>query len=485
MNDRRINTAVYWSACALLGGVVVFGLTRPLLSLWRYLPLDANEGWNAYFADAAISGGVLYPPADALVTNNYPPLSFYIVGAIGHLTGDNIFAGRLIALVSLLFVAWAIYYWLRITGSAARIGLLAALMFLAFAVTFSGVFVAMDDPQWLAHAMMMGGLLAVWKGPDQTPHIILAALLMMAAGWTKHLLIPLPVTVSLWLLWRSRSAFAKWAVSAGAILAGAAVSCGLLYGMRFFTSLHEPRQYMRWKAIGEALVALRFFAPLLVLWLAALARRRLGERLGFASLYLIISGGVAVLAAGGAGVDVNAFFDPLIALCLIAGLAVEGLSPPPQSTPAVMSWSRVPWGSAAAAGVAACLVGYSVRSAPSEIEGIRNIAADERSALSDIELIRTDGHNRAACEMLSLCYWAKSAFMVDFFYFGQKLKTGVLPRSACADTFERGDIALVQLDPNPHYRAKLLPNDCDALIMSRYRLVRESNFGLLLRHAGH
>jgi len=47
------------------------------------LPLDPNEGWNAYFADAAIHGGVLYPAADALITNNYPPLSFYLVGAAG------------------------------------------------------------------------------------------------------------------------------------------------------------------------------------------------------------------------------------------------------------------------------------------------------------------------------------------------------------------------------------------------------------------
>jgi len=480
VNDRRINTALYWSACALLAGVVVFGLIRPLLSIGRYLPLDPNEGWNAYFADAAISGGMLYPPADALITNNYPPLSFYIVGAIGHLTGDNIFAGRVIALVSLLFVAWSIFYWLRTTGSAVRIGLLAALTFLAYAVTYSRVYVAMDDPQWLAHALMMGGLLAIWKEPDDTRHIILGALLMMAAGWTKHLLIPLPLTVSLWLLWRSRPAFAKWALSAGVTLAFAAAFTGWLYGMRFITSLHEPREYMRWKAMSEAIAALRCFAPLLVLWLAALTTGRLGERLGFVSLYLLISGGVALLAAGGAGVDVNSFFDPLIALCLITGLAVEGLWTSPQSdTP------RMSWGPALAVGLAMCLVGYAVALAPTEFEGIRNVAADERSALRDIEIIRADGHDRAACEMLNLCYWAKSAFMVDFFYFGQKLKTGVLPRTACADTFEHGDIALVQLESNPRYRAKLLPNDCDALIMSRYHSVRESNFGPLLTRAAH
>jgi hypothetical protein len=87
--------------------------------------------------------------------------------------------------------------------------------------------------------------------------------------------------------------------------------------------------------------------------------------------------------------------------------------------------------------------------------------------------------------MLNLCYWAKSTFMVDFFYFGQKLKTGVLPGTACADTFEHGDIAMVQLEHNPRWRAKLLPNDCDALITTQYQPIRESNFGPLLTRSAH
>ncbi|MBS0419163.1 MAG: glycosyltransferase family 39 protein [Proteobacteria bacterium] len=471
-HNRR--TALYWSACALLAGVVVFGSVRPLLSIGRYLPLDPNEGWNAYFADAAVTGGTLYPPADALITNNYPPLSFYVVGAVGHLTGDTIFAGRVVALASLLFVVWSLYYWLRITGSAARIGLLAALTFLAYVVTYARGYVAMDDPQWLAHALMMGGLLVIWTGKDDARHLILGGVLMVAGGWTKHLLIPLPLAVSLWLLWRSRPAFARFALSAAVALALAAVLSGWLYGMRFFASFHEPREYLRSKAITEAWAALRCFAPLVVLWLWALATRRQSERLAFISLYLLISGIVALFAAGGAGVDVNVFFDCLIALCLAAGLTVESLWTPP-----------LDWGPPAGLGLAVWLVGYMAALAPAEIEAIRNIAANERSALRDIAIIKADGHNRAACENLNLCYWAKSAFLMDFFYFGQKLKTGLLPPTACADTFEHGKIALVQLESNLRYRAKLLPHDCDALITSRYHPVRESNFGQLLMHGAN
>lgn len=474
MKAKQIDASLYWCAGVLLLSVVVFGMTGPLLAIGRYIPLDPNEGWNAYFADAAIHGGVLYPPADALITNNYPPLSFYIVGAIGHLTGDTIFAGRVLALLSLLFVAWSLYYWLRSTGSAVRFGLLAALTFLAYAVTYAHIYVAMDDPQWLAHALMMGGLLVLWSGPQDTRRIVIGAILMMAAGWTKHLLIPLPVTVSLWLLWRSRPAFAKWMISASITLAIAASLTCWFHGVRMFQSLHEPREYMRWKAITEATAALRCFSPLVVLWLAALLKGRMGERMAFVSLYLLISTGVAVFAAGGAGVDVNSFFDTLIALCLAVGLALERLA----------TKSR-PLGAPAAAALAICLVIYGAIVAPPLLRDIRNVDADEQSALQDIQVIEANGHGRVACEMLNLCYWAKSAFMVDFFYFGQKLKTGALPRTACADTFEHGDIAMVQLEHNPRWRAKLLPNDCDTLITTQYQPIRESNFGPLLTRSAH
>ncbi len=288
-------------------------MIRPLLSIGRYMPLDPNEGWNAYFADAAIHGGVLYPPADALITNNYPPLSFYLVGAVGQLMGDNIFAGPVIALLSLLFVAWSIYYWLRSNGYGdAAFGLLAALTFLAYAVTYARDYVAMDDPQWLAHALMMGGLLVIWKSARTTPGgIILGAVLMMAAGWTKHLLIPLPVTVSLWLLWRSRPAFAKWVISASRYLGicrGAGLVAFTARGcLRASTSPAStcagkplPRQRPRCGALPPCRA------------LAACAGQGAPRGApGFRKPSTCSShGAVALFAAGGAGVDVNSFFEP-------------------------------------------------------------------------------------------------------------------------------------------------------------------------------
>jgi hypothetical protein len=467
----------------LLAGVVVFGLVKPLLTLERFIPLDPNEGWNAYFGLSAIQGGPLYPPAGALITNNYPPLSFYIVGGLGYLIGDNIFAGRLIALLALLFVAWSIYSWLRLTGSAVRIALLGAAVFLAYAVTYGRVYVAMDDPQWLAEAIMMSGLLVLWRGRDSTRHIVAASILMLAAGWTKQLLLPIPLAVTVWLFWHSRPAFARWAVCSIVVLAVASGLAWWLYGAAFFNNLLTPRQYVRHQAVSRTIAALKCFAPVLGIWLIALLRGRFDEHFRFVSLLLLIAGIIAVASSGGAGVDVNSFFDVMIAASLASALAVETLQDWPaagESLQAQTAPLRATRGPAAAVALAICIASYAVSLAPPEIQEIESVGALEKDALADIHVISAQGHGRAACEIPGLCYWAKSPFMVDFFFFGQRLKTGVMPASTCARAFDGAGISLLQLDPNSKFRQKLLPDYCNQMINSHYRSIRQSQFGPLL-----
>src|ERR1700722_13813816 len=103
------STIIYWSGLALIGAVVVAGLIEPSFQLTRFVPIDSNEGWNAFFTRIAMRGGDLYPSPGGTIINNYPPLSFYIVGIVGRLMGDNIFAGRVVALISMLVVAGNLY----------------------------------------------------------------------------------------------------------------------------------------------------------------------------------------------------------------------------------------------------------------------------------------------------------------------------------------------------------------------------------------
>jgi hypothetical protein len=63
-----------------------------------------NEGWNACHASSASAGIPLYLAKPAYTAVNYPPLSFHLVGALSHLTGDVNLTGRWLALLSLVWV---------------------------------------------------------------------------------------------------------------------------------------------------------------------------------------------------------------------------------------------------------------------------------------------------------------------------------------------------------------------------------------------
>src|SRR5665647_3859086 len=64
-----------------------------------------NEGWNAYYAHDAAAGRPLYGARPLRTAVNYPPLSFHLMGALGRVLGDLNFAGRVLSLAALFWVA--------------------------------------------------------------------------------------------------------------------------------------------------------------------------------------------------------------------------------------------------------------------------------------------------------------------------------------------------------------------------------------------
>src|SRR5207237_8082422 len=88
--------------------LAAWSLAWPVYRAFVDVEIENNEGRNAYFADAAMGKMPLYPSADQLITNTYPPLSFYIVGLVGRLVGDPVLAGRLLSLVAVVAIATAI-----------------------------------------------------------------------------------------------------------------------------------------------------------------------------------------------------------------------------------------------------------------------------------------------------------------------------------------------------------------------------------------
>src|SRR5665213_2327658 len=128
MMARPGNWAVWGILCALALAALPL-LARNILAIPAQVPLDPNEGWNAAHALAAMAGRALYPPPASLMVNNYPPLSFYIVGVLAQLTGDAVVAGRIVSMLSFLPCAGGIALVLRHMACRVREQLLAVLFF--------------------------------------------------------------------------------------------------------------------------------------------------------------------------------------------------------------------------------------------------------------------------------------------------------------------------------------------------------------------
>jgi hypothetical protein len=212
-----------------------------------------NEGWNAVLAARWMSGEPLYPAFDALSANNYPPLSFYAAGWLGRWLGDALFAGRLLAFIGLFASAVAVAAVVRRLSGGARAGLASGLLLLGYNAALYPGYVGIDDPQWLGHGIMLLGLLAFFASEQRGWLFLLAASLMLAAGFVKHLLLPIPLAATLWLALHRREALALWLVACAALLASALALCFAAYGADFFEGVfRDPRG---WRMVQDSAAA--------------------------------------------------------------------------------------------------------------------------------------------------------------------------------------------------------------------------------------
>ncbi|MGI4977189.1 MAG: hypothetical protein ACRYG6_09630, partial [Janthinobacterium lividum] len=438
--------------------LVALLLLQPLLRIPLHVPLNYNEGWNAYL-DARAAGlqpGQLYP-SDGLVFDNYPPLSFHLVGALGRLAAlDMIVAGRIVAAASLLASAALAGLCVARLGGSARAGLAASMLLLLYAATLFRGYVAMDDPQWLAHALMLGGLAVLLRDPGAARiplgQVASAALLVTAGGFVKHSLVALPLAATAWLaLLRPRAAAAWLAAAAGAVAAGA-LATALEHGTGAFAAVLAHRRVFAAARLAPALGDQAAFLPMLLV--AALvwhARRRPSDPAAlFAALFVAASLLTGTVQRLGEGVNINAHFETLSALCIATGLAVSRAAAVPRR-------GRPPAALLALAALPALAM------APGTLwrswDQARAAPALARAWAPVIERIRA-APGLAGCEMPSLCFWAGKPFVVDQFNLGQSVDTGapIAPFHALAfGIFEYGAHAYRRATtPGPQRRDPLL-----------------------------
>ena len=452
---RQVRTLWLWGAAAL---ILVLALGR-LWWLPAYAPHNINEGWNAGHVARAFGPGSLYPDPDALIANNYPPLSFFVVGLAARISGDTIITGRIVSLLSEIAVGLAVYAIVaRLTGSRlwATAG---ALLFAGFATTLLRGYLAMNDPQWLAQAAMIGGLLLlVPRAPGarlSTATVIGAAAITVAGGLIKHNLVAFPAAATVWLLVADRRALGVWIASG---LAFAALACAALFaiwGTAVFLDVLAPaRSYSLLRMAAHGVPLLLFALPGLLASRPLLGGSREDKRLLLPVWLLAVALPTAILQRSGDGVDINATFETAIALAIAVPVACS------LRTNAAWRWLGI------AALPALALVPRALIADARELIGRDAAVAGWRPFITAV----ATAEGPVACDDQALCHWAGRRSAMDFFAMKQRLLKDDVPalRSALdARTFTL--IAMRSENPGWHEN-RLIP-----AIRERYRTVYEAD----------
>ncbi len=403
---------------------------------------NANEGWNAFQAARAFGAGALYPQPGGLTGDNYPPLSFLFVGGVARLAGaDPIIVGRLMSALSLAAVAATVAWTVRRLEPAPSFApAVAALVFLGFNVTQFRAYVAMDDPQWLAHALMTPALpLLLPARPDASPRpgrTAAAAVLVVLGGLVKHNLLALPLALTAWLLLRHRRAFLVWAVTGAGLAAAAVAAITAAYGSDAVRDILLAERHSAWARMLRASAGpLLAELPLLAASAGLLRLRRTDPRLEAVLLFVAVAVPLGVLQRAGQGVNFNAHFEALIALSIAVGVALAHALAAPRSRAASLVL-------AAAAAPFVVLAPLAAQAQARELRDLRT----ERVAWAEIGRRISGAGGPVACETPALCFWAGQPFVLDFFLYGQHAaRTG--DTAALRRTLDAGGVAAVQRDP--------------------------------------
>jgi 4-amino-4-deoxy-L-arabinose transferase-like glycosyltransferase len=439
-HSRRVSLSIWF--LALLA--ILFALW-PVYRTFLNIEISVSEGWNAYYTDAAMGRGTtpLYPTGDLLITNNYPPLSFYIVGALGQWVGDPVLAGRLLSMVALVVTSVGIALAIKQLGGSTTAGVVGALYFVATMCRFFTSYVGMNDPHLLAQAVMLLGFVAFLRAMARDKGYAGAFLLMVLAGFIKHNIFAMPLTALVWLgIHRPRQMVKSGLLSLGIIAMGFAL-CYHAYGADFFTNMSTSRAYSWWHALS-ALGYLQWVAVGLAAWVYVGIVRRRDPKVQLCSLLIGLSLLAFLVQKTGDGVSYNAEFELVLGVSIGVGLVFAEAPFLPLARRHSVETLRFVFLLAICIRLLASARNESVRLL-ADRSFRAEIARREAAMAATITRIKMTPGN-VFCVPLA-CYRAGKPFTVDFFNCEQRIKAGKLPPDAINDLVRQGKLTILYVDP--------------------------------------
>lgn len=413
-------------------------LAYPVARVGFDFEIDNNEGWDAFLQTRAMAGQSLYAFATRFFVNDYPPLSFYIVGSVAQLVGDPVIAGRIVSVIALAAMALACASIVRRAGASRLDATLAFATCVALFTSFGTDYVGINDPHLLGQALFLGCFALYLRIPPGAGFGVGLGVLFAVSVLTKHnmLVIPLLVSVDILRRWPMRAKIAYLAT--GFVLAGLAAGViSLVIGNAFFHSLFSGRIYDPARGFLMTIDMLaRLQAPLAVVGTAMILGRR--ERpFGLVGAYLALALAQGAVFTGGANDDINHFFEVFTALSIGAGLAVHrlGLTVPVPAARAVLALVI----NAGVLFYAPLAIGRLVVDVGGEM------ARRERLFQEDVAFVRSIP-GTVLCQSFLLCFRAGQPMFFDPHNVRLGIARGDFPSDLVTGMLNRHEIALMQVE---------------------------------------
>ncbi|HJZ96643.1 MAG TPA: glycosyltransferase family 39 protein, partial [Candidatus Solibacter sp.] len=257
---------------------------------------------------------------------NYPPLWFHVIAIFGSIIQDFNLAGRLVCLAAYAAIGVLICLIIERFTKSRFVGIWGALAWWFWLAAFDVSHVPVNDPHVPAIALSLVALYCIVREPDSPRWLGASAVLFSLSLFTKHSLTAFPAATAIYLFFTSRRRFAIFA-GAGVLACVALLLLTMaIDGPHIFQHMSPPRAYYPWgiadntgaylrlASVGVAVAliwALRNLSNVparLLMWAFAIA-------LPFAMVY-----------GGGAGSNINHYYDPMISTILLMSLALPELA---------------------------------------------------------------------------------------------------------------------------------------------------------------
>jgi hypothetical protein len=429
----------FWRATILVLAVVVIGAGWPLLlRTTAAVQIDYDEGWNAYRAQSAAHLLALYSALPKFEITNYPPLSFHIIGLLSRFAGDVTTTGRVLSLVSLAVICWAIRLMTGQFTASGYAGTCAALLFALWLEVWMPNRIGVNDPQLLGMAFEVMGLYVFIRHRGSRRGEGLSAILFALAVFTKQNLVALPIGAGMSLVvggaWRSLLSWVAAGLLSAAVLL---LATRVVDGPYLFSHIMTARAYSVADAVSQSGLYLLAFLPYVAIAAVWTYRNRACSERRPLVLSWLAAHVAGFVFSGGDGTGRNMFFEAMVLDAVIVVVAYGDYF----TRTAVLSTRR-------SALFLFLLVIFPICQLPATLSASlrewHNLPRMQDDFERGVSLLRSSS-SPVLCENLLMCERAGKASAFDPYFVRDQIKVGRIDACDIVDLVGAERIAMVEL----------------------------------------